>query len=295
MRFMVIGAAALDRPVWLSGPMRAGARVQGRSLGEGLQGRLGGGGANAGVALAKAGHEVLLAASPSAEPDGAEILDLCRAAGLNVRFSALRPGRGGQTLIFIEPDGERIVMGLDKHDGPLPAIAAPPADLPVIDGLFVRATYPGAAAWAAAATGPVLLHQPATDYAGPADVIVASSDDLDDAALLDPFGHGRRRLHPDQRERLQWVVVTHGARGAVAHGASECVEAPAAAAACVRDTTGAGDVFAAGLLEALAAGAPMRNALRQACAWGAVAVGQEGSAPVDAPPEAFAALRRETA
>lgn len=288
-RFMVIGAAALDRPVWLSAPMRAGARVQARSLGEALQGRLGGGGANAGVALAKAGHEVLLAASPSAEPDGSEILDLCRASGLDVRFSTLRPGRGGQTLIFIEPDGERIVMGLDKHDGSPPTVVTPPSDAPGIDGLFVRAPYPGAEAWAAVAAGPVLLHQPAVDYPGPADVIVASADDLDDAALLDPFGHGRRRLHPEQRERLQWVVVTHGARGASAHGPNGCFDAPAAAAQ-VRDTTGAGDVFAAGLLEALVAGAAMQDALRHACAWGAIAVGQQGSAPLEAPAGAFKAF-----
>ena len=47
------------------------------------------------------------------------------------------------------------------------------------------------------------------------------------------------------------------------------------------DTTGAGDCFAAGLLEALTAGAEMEQALVQACAWGAVAVGLEASAPLD--------------
>ncbi|MDZ4321531.1 MAG: hypothetical protein U1A07_22295, partial [Phenylobacterium sp.] len=59
--FLVIGALALDRPVWLEGGLERGGRVAGRSLEGRLAARLGGGGANAGVALVKAGHGVNLA------------------------------------------------------------------------------------------------------------------------------------------------------------------------------------------------------------------------------------------
>lgn len=38
------------------------------------------------------------------------------------------------------------------------------------------------------------------------------------------------------------------------------------------------------------AGAAMQDALRHACAWGAIAVGQEGSAPLEAPAGAFKAF-----
>ena len=45
------------------------------------------------------------------------------------------------------------------------------------------------------------------------------------------------------------------------------------------DSTGAGDVFAAGLVHALAGGAPMETALVTAVAWGTAAVECEGLPP----------------
>jgi sugar/nucleoside kinase (ribokinase family) len=290
-RFLVIGAAALDRPIWLSNAATPGARVRGRSLGSELGGRLGGGGANAAVALRKSGHEVWLAAAPSAEPDGAEVLDRAIAAGLDTRLSLLRAGRGGTTLILIGPDGDRTVMGLDNAAGEVRSIRTLPADqAPGFDGLFIRAAYAGAGEWAERVRGPVLLHHPSSPYDGPADVIVASADDLTTTALSDPFGESLARLAPDHAPRLAWVVVTHGADGAVAHGRTDRLEAPAVAAQ-VRDATGAGDIFAAGLLEALVAGAGMEHALRHACAWGAIAVGLDCSAPVDLMDGGFPSLR----
>lgn len=291
-RFLVIGAAALDRPIWLAGRLRSGVRVQARSLGGRLDGRLGGGGANAGVALRNAGHEVWLAASPSGGSGEDCVLKHLERAGLDLRLCVPRRGGAGQTLIFIEPGGERIVLGLDVTGEPAEIRAPSPAFAVELDGVFVRAAYPHAAAWAAMTRGPVVLHQPMIGaFPGPADLIVASADDLEEAALLDPYGYGRTRLQPEHRDRLRWVVVTHGARGAVAHGAADRIAAPAPAVVA-RDSTGAGDIFAAGLLEALATGADIGDALRQACAWGAIAVCQEGSAPVDAPAGAFPPFAR---
>ena len=48
--FLVIGALALDRPIWLSGPLEPGARLLGRTLDGALAPRLGGGAANAATA-----------------------------------------------------------------------------------------------------------------------------------------------------------------------------------------------------------------------------------------------------
>jgi sugar/nucleoside kinase (ribokinase family) len=130
----------------------------------------------------------------------------------------------------------------------------------------------------------VILHWPSPTYDGEADVVVASADDLPEGLADNPFATAEAaRLG----ERLGWIVVTHGAAGAVAHardGARVAAQAPPVEA---RDTTGAGDVFAAGLLDALACGAPMDHALAHACAWGAIAAMLEGSAPVAPPPGAF--------
>lgn len=273
--FLVIGALALDRPVRLSGPLCSGARVLGTSLGGALAGRLGGGGANAGVALARAGHGVSLMAIIADDPDGNAALALARDAGLNVSQVQRRPGSSRTTLILIDPSGERAVLGLDfERAATLPSL--PPPDGATFAGIYVRAPYPGADAWAQACAGPVVAHWPCLGFDGPCDVLVASADDCDAATLADPFAAGRAVVG----ERLKWFVMTHGAGAVVAHDGERLIEVSPAPAPVV-DSTGAGDVFAAGLLETLAAGAGMEQALVHGCGWGGVAVGLDASAPLE--------------
>ena len=52
-----------------------------------------------------------------------------------------------------------------------------------------------------------------------------------------------------------------------------------------RDSTGAGDVFAAGLVHGLARGWPMRRVLETAVAWGSASVQYEGTVPPPGFPE----------
>ncbi|MDP2212383.1 PfkB family carbohydrate kinase [Phenylobacterium sp.] len=283
--FLVIGALALDRPVWLEGRLERGGRMAGRSLMGRLGPRLGGGGANAGVALAKAGHIARLASLASADDGGGESIAMAKAASLDITLVGRRPGASRTTLILIEPDGERLVLGLDFDRARITLPALPsPSDHPEVqpDGVYVRAAYPGSDAWASHSRGPVVVHWPAPTYAGPADVVICSADDLDPGVLASPFEAARAVFGP----RLSAIVVTHGAGGASAYSMSApiIVRAPPA---MVIDSTGAGDVFAAGLLEALTAGAGMEAALQHACAWGAVTVGLASSAPVDAGPGAY--------
>lgn len=280
--FLMIGALALDRPVRLSGALTPGVRMSGVSLGGALAGRLGGGGANAGVALARAGHKVALIAVVAGDADGDAALAAALEAGLDTSLALRRPGRSRTTLILLDPAGERVVLGLDPEPVAPPRLPPPQAH-EAFDGLYVRAPYPGAEAWALACAGPVVAHWPAGAFAGPCDVLVASADDCDAATLADPFAAGLAQVGG----RLKWMVVTHGGGEVVAHDGARSVRV-APPRAVVIDATGAGDVFAAGLLEALTAGAQMDDALRHACAWGATAVGLESSAPLAG---AFAAFR----
>ena len=283
--FLVIGALALDRPVWLERGLERGGRVAGRSLAGRLEGRLGGGGANAGVALTKAGHRVSLASLVAADDGGDQVVALAEAAGLDTSLVGRRPGESRTTLILIDPDGERLVLGLDLDRARL---VLPPLPSPgdhaatQADGVYVRAAFPGAEAWAAYSRGPVVVHWPSPTYAGPADVVVCSADDLGAEILADPFRAARTVLGP----RLSAIVVTHGAEGACAHTADNQITARVAPVQVI-DSTAAGDVFAAGLLEALSAGAGLEAALQHACVWGANTVGLASSAPIDAPPHAF--------
>ena len=283
-RFAVIGALAMDRPVRLSAPLLAGARLRGVSLRGELAGRLGGGGANAGVALLKAGHEVAIATLVAEDDEGGAALAAARDAGLDVGQVGRRPGASRTTMILVDSAGERTIIGLDL-DSPivLPDLPAPNARF---DGVLVRSAYPGAEAWARASRGPVVVHYPFADFSGPADVLVGSADDLSDEMLADPLAVGRARMG----ERLRWAVVTHGAAGATAYGEGRTASFTPSPARVV-DATGAGDIFAAGLLEALTLGGSMEMALAHACAWGGAAVGLDSSAPLEASAGAFSSFR----
>ncbi|MFA7441491.1 MAG: carbohydrate kinase family protein [Sphingomonadaceae bacterium] len=289
-RILVIGAVALDRPIWLNRPLYSGGRAYGRSKSGSLEGRLGGGGANAGCALHAAGHQVVVAAILANDADGVQASRLAEAAGLDLSLTTTRPGTSSRTLILIDPAGERTIIGIDgllrDEETPRPSIALPSSDGDFHPcGLFIRTAYDGAAEWAAVVRGPVLLHWPAPHFDGEADVVVASADDLTPEVAASPYEIARAQLGP----QLTWVVVTHGANGAVAHGPDRRISAPVPRREA-RDTTGAGDIFAAGLLDALIAGAPMEQALEHACRWGGAAVLVEGSAPDNAPKGTFRAF-----
>ncbi|WP_309645550.1 PfkB family carbohydrate kinase [Phenylobacterium sp.] len=271
---VVIGALALDRPVRLSGPPLPGARLSGHSLGGVLAGRLGGGGANAGVALTRAGHKVRLISVIAEDADADVALGQARSAGLGTALVVRRPGFSRTTLILIDPAGERLVLGLDMGLVPPSPIPPPSADVG-FQGLYVRAAYPGAETWAQACLGPVVAHWPCGGFAGPCDVLIASADDCDEAVRAAPFAAGRAQVG----ERLAWMVMTHGAGEVVAHGPNDQIRVLPSPAKVV-DATGAGDTFAAGLLDALVAGAGIEAALSAACAWGAIAVGLDSSAPL---------------
>ena len=271
--FLVIGAVALDRPIRLNGPISPGARLQGRTLEGALSGRLGGGAANAGVALVRAGHRVRLAAFVAADADGDTALATAQAEGLDTSLVHRRVGASPKTLVLIDPAGERSIVHLDADFAGLPQLSVPDA-IVATDGLYVRGPYPGAELWAQACRGPVVAHWPAGRFKGPCDVLVASADDCNASDLAAPFAAGLAQVGA----RLQWLVLTCGPGEVTAYGPTRSVRVVPQPARVV-DATGAGDVFAAGLLEALGAGAGIEAALAHACEWGALAVGLEGSAP----------------
>ena len=94
-----------------------------------------------------------------------------------------------------------------------------------------------------------------------------SESDLPDEFVERPWAHGLAIAG----ESLRWVVITRGEHGAHAWSPEGCLSVPAPRVQVV-DTTGAGDVFAAGLVHALALGRPMQEALQTAVAWGSATV-----------------------
>jgi sugar/nucleoside kinase (ribokinase family) len=266
---LVIGSVSWDEVVRLDAPLRAGSHNGGHWLGR----RIGGGAANTAMALARAGNRAIVVSAVGADAEGGRLVTAL--AGLGVEVGGIDQGATETTrsLVLLDGSGERTVVNLARARVPLAAdLAEQPADC-----CYARSADPALTPVLAGRLeqGTVIAHVPPLAAGSrPAHVLVGSASDLDGAFLAAPFEAGRHVAGA----ALRWVVVTAGAEGAVAYG--DGIRLPQQAARVeVVDSTGAGDVFAAGLAHAFAAGADMRSALRTAVAWGTASVRYEGTVP----------------
>jgi sugar/nucleoside kinase (ribokinase family) len=263
----VVGSVAQDEVVHLGEPLRAGGHFDARQRGL----RLGGGAANTAIPLRHAGHEVALVASVGVDQVGDWLLAELQAAGIDTSSIARAPGPSTRSLVLVDPAGERTIVNLHRCRGT--GVAARLESL-AADAVYVRSREPGLAEalLALAARALVVAHVPPHDPGSrPAHVLVGSESDLGASFLTDPWAAGLDVAG----ERLRLVVITRGGRGAEAFSASGTLAVPARPVGVV-DSTGAGDVFAAGLVHALALGRGTREALETAAAWGAEAVARPG-------------------
>jgi sugar/nucleoside kinase (ribokinase family) len=260
----------MDEVVALRQPLRPGLHLDGLPRGR----RVGGGAANTAIPLAHAGHEVAVVSAAGTDPDGSAILARLAEAGVDTAGIVRRPGPSTRSLVLLDPDGERTVVNLHRcrEEGPPRRLRTLPADV-----IYVRSREIDLARILGErlASSLVVAHVPPSGPGvRPAHVVVASAPDLGDAERLAPWETGRRAAG----EALRWVVVTRGAGGAEAHAGERRLSVAARDVAAV-DSTGAGDVFAAGLVHALVSGAPMESALVTAVAWGTTAVEFGGVPP----------------
>ncbi len=266
-RIVVVGSVAQDDVIWLRQPLREGRHLDALQR----QLRLGGGGANTAVALRHAGHDVCLVAPVGADPVGEWLLAKLQEAGVDTAPVVRVPGESTRSLVLLDAEGERTIVNLHRCREQNLAERLCSLDA---DALYVRSRELDLAEplAARAARALVVAHVPPLGVGlRPAGVLVGSESDLPAEFLADPCTAGRAVAG----DPLQWVVVTRGAHGAEALRPGECLSEPAPAVE-VMDTTGAGDVFAAGLVHALVLGRPMAEALRTAVAWGSATVASPG-------------------
>lgn len=280
-RILVAGSLGWDVPLWLDRPLQSGWRIRARSLAAPhssgmLPGRLGGGAANIASALALAGHDVLVVGQVGQDAIGQYVLCALHARGPSLDGIRVDVAPTPSVQILIEPTGERTILGIGwprsrqswsfspellRRFSPnalilrsgLPAVPREPG---LLDGRLVVAHMP----WAGESPEHV-------------DVAIGSRVDVGNSAFGSPHGAAGAIFG-----QVQWGIVTAGAEGVRAQSAGNVLTEPAVPAAVI-DATGAGDIFIAGLTDALLAAATMEEALRHACLWGAAAVGIEGSAP----------------
>ncbi len=274
-KVVVIGSVAWDEVVELEHPLRPGAHNQGCGRGR----RIGGGAANTAMALVRGGDRVAVISAVGADAAGSELIEVLRQTGVDTARIDCSAPQSTRSVVLLESGGVRTVVNLSRAQVPLPARlydaqtaavyarSADPALTPLLrDGLSYCL---------------VIAHVPPTAAgARPAHILVGSWDDLPNDFRADPWRAGLVVAG----NALRWVVITQGAEGVVAHGEGTVLRLPAPAVAVV-DSTGAGDVFAAGLLHALVRQVPMESALRTAVAWGAASVQYAGTVPpADFPP-----------
>jgi len=251
--------------------------------------RRGGSAANVIAAACRAGGAARFIGQVGDDATGRGLTDALMAAGANVIVR--RAGRTGSIIVMLDPMGERTML---SDRAACTNLADPSPDW--LDGLHtlhipyyslvgepLATTTATLAGWAVErgirvsidTSSSAVLHQvgPGQAHARIRSLrpSVVLANELEAAVL-------GAELHPDHLDGAL-VIIKQGAQPAIVLQAGQPpFEIPAEAIDNVRDTTGAGDAFAAGLLLALADGADPIGATRRAHAVAADAVRRASTA-----------------
>ncbi|WOT05325.1 PfkB family carbohydrate kinase [Shewanella youngdeokensis] len=257
-----------DRIFTLNQPLKTGGRFHYQDGGQ----RLGGGGANTGIGLVWAGHQVTLVTEVGRDDIGDWLLAEASTQGINCSRVQRRPGATNEMLLMMTPDGERTIMRPERPKFKLPA----PPQWDNIDAFYINSSSEGVAKWAASALGHcwVVAQLAKDERARPCDILLASLSDMQGRCKQSPWQFAQSIAG----DRVQYFIVTDGERGATLYSASEQQQV-AAVPTQVVDTTGAGDAYAAGLIHGLVNNLTVVQAMQEASIWSGYAVACDSSIP----------------
>jgi ribokinase len=264
VRLTVVGSANVDLVARCKRLPRPGETVTDAAFAR----HPGGKGANQAVAAARLGADVSFVGCVGADDFGRMLRDSLAAAG--VVIDRLRTGAAetGVALILVDARGENQIV---VAPGANASVRPDEVDVGGADGVLVQLEIPVEAVAAAArsATGLFAVNAaPARELPDEvlerADLLVVNRHELD--AIRDPG-------------RLGLVALTLGADGAVLLERGEEVARAAPPRVEAVDGTAAGDAFTACLVVSLLEGRPREEALRRACAAGALAASRAGAQP----------------
>src|SRR4051794_28624734 len=246
----VVGSINLDLVARVERLPRAGETVVGHDFAR----VPGGKGANQAVAAARLGAHVRMVGAVGDDPLADETLAGLEKAGVDLELA--RTGTTGIALILVDAAGENqivVVPGANTNVRPTSPGGAVLCQLEVPDEV-VHAAARGAAFFAL--------------NAAPARPI-----DLDPDLLI------VNRLEHEVVSRGKLVAVTYGAEGAALFENGREVARATPPPVQAMDGTAAGDAFAACLVVSLLEGRGREQALRRACAAGALAASRVGAQP----------------
>ncbi len=238
----------------------------------------GGKGANQALAAARLGADVRLVAAVGRDTFADEALAALAEAGVELDVARVEEPTG-VALIAVAADGENVIVVAPGANARLDAV---PFELPDVDAVICQLEIPDEAvtrAWEQASGLFCLNAAPARPVAVDADLTVVNRYELETLQRRDGL-----------------VAVTLGAEGAVLYEDGEEIARAAPPAVDAVDGTGAGDAFTACLVVSLVEGLGEEEALRRACAAGALAASRLGAqTSLPTADEVAAALALESA
>ncbi|PSU14749.1 ribokinase [Photobacterium gaetbulicola] len=288
---MLVANLNCDRVLQLKESLQAGGRHHYQDLGR----RLGGGGANTGLALVYAGHHVALVSQVGRDETADWLLAEASLKGLNCSLLQRNDIVTPELMLLMTPDGERTIIRPER-----PAFSLGPApDFSLWDGIYINSSAEGIAQWAKNALEQdvgacgnskksvlVVAQLPKSLTRRPCQVLITSRSDLDAHILSSDSPSSVNDIGPFEYaktvagESLEYFIVTDGEKGATAYSQAGQEYVPAVETEVV-DTTGAGDAYAAGVIHGLLAKQSIAEAMAVGAKWAAIAVATPSSVPGD--------------
>jgi ribokinase len=254
-RIVVVGSVNLDLVVRVERLPVPGETVSGGSFSR----VPGGKGANQAVACARLGAEVTMVAAIGRDAFADEALGGLRDAGVTLALE-VSDEPTGVALIEVDREGETTIAVAPGANGTLTSVALPPHD-----AVLTQLEVPDEAvlsAWERCGGLFCLNAAPARTIAVDADLTVVNRHEMEALARRDGL-----------------IALTLGAEGAVLLDDGEEIARAAPPKVDAVDGTAAGDAFTACMLVSLLEGRPEDEALRRACAAGALAASRFGAQP----------------
>jgi ribokinase len=258
VRLAVVGSINLDLVVRAERLPRPGETVTGATFSR----VPGGKGANQAVAAARLGAEVAMIGCVGVDTFAGEALAELVAAGVDIERVRRVDVPSGVALIAVDGDGENSII---VAPGANAELRPEDVELPEVDGVLAQQEIPLRTVERAAelARGRFYLNAaPARHETPEAEVTIVNRYELESLS-------GWRGL----------VALTLGAEGAVLLEDGEEVARAEPPRVEAVDGTAAGDAFAACLVVSLLEGRDRDEALRRACAAGALAASRPGAQP----------------
>ncbi|QIR13133.1 PfkB family carbohydrate kinase [Shewanella aestuarii] len=259
-----------DRILRLNKPLQSGCRYHYQDGGL----RLGGGGANTGIGLVWAQHNVSLVSEVGNDDIGDWIVAQASTQGLDCRMVQRFEGNTCEMLLVMTPDGERTII---RPERPIFELHHQP-NWQHWQAFYINTSAVGTETWAQAAINAghtLVVAQLAKDERSrPCHILIASITDMQGRCLQHPWQFAKQICG----DKLQHFIVTDGENGATVYSADGQQHVPAVPAKVV-DTTGAGDNYAAGVIHGLCANKSITEAMEEGARWAALAVATPSSVP----------------